>query len=946
MLRGLTIKTKLLALFLLAGLAPLLLSAWVLRHQAGQSMDHIQHAARQALEEQIFNQLITSRDVKAAAISQYFQDMGDQLASFTQSHMVIDMLNEMFEAYRTYPYDSDTIRRDELERMRGELAEYYHNAFSRQYQETTGGPPRDVDAWIDGLHANAVALQHAYIVANPRPLGEKHLLNSAGDTPYDRLHLRYHPTLRSYAQKMGYYDIFLVNRVGEVIYTVWKELDYATSLVDGPFADSGLGNAYRRAAALTDPQAMVLVDYRPYAPSYEAPASFMAKPVFNQGEKVGVAIFQLPVDRISRIMGERSGLGDTGETYLLGPDGLPRSDIFNDPGRHSVIAAFRNPGHGRVDTAPARAALDGQRGVGQFRNYQDTEVLSAYTPVRLYGLTWALLAEIHTAEALAPVAAMASAGTQAQEELLHEALLTVAVAVPAVALLALLVAGAISRPLRRTATTLQAVAAGDLSATLESRTGDEVGQMTRALNHALGGMRQALQAERVDWAGIAEQRRELERVMAMMENAPLGMFYADDRQRLRYANPAARRILKELAPHLGLRGDCLGQPISALQGPREGPPPPTCVLEIGPAAIEQHTTIIRDRRGQTLGAMLTWELITEQRETQRRADAAAERERLQAAELQSKVDQLLDVVRAAGQGDLSRDPPVQGSDAIGQLGEGLAQLLKELRGNIATIAESAQSLAAAAEELTAVSRQMGNNASTAADESQQASKAADQVSQRMESVAESTRRLDSGAREIATHSRQAREVATQAAARVDGTLNNMRRLQESGARIGDVVKLINAIAEQTNLLALNATIEAARAGETGKGFAVVAHEVKELARQTAAATGEIGRRVQAIQNETQDTDEAIHHIHAVIEQINQLQERVANTVQDQSQATGEIARLITDNTQSSHKIATNIRSVAEVAGTNAASSGDVRAAAEELARMAGSLQQLVGRFQL
>ena len=136
------------------------------------------------------------------------------------------------------------------------------------------------------------------------------------------------------------------------------------------------------------------------------------------------------------------------------------------------------------------------------------------------------------------------------------------------------------------------------------------------------------------------------------------------------------------------------------------------------------------------------------------------------------------------------------------------------------------SFAAAAEELTAVSRQMGDNATTAAGDSQQACAAADQVSRHMESVTESTHRLDGGAQEIASHSRQAREVASQAVARVDGTLTNMQRLAESSARIGDVIKLINTIAEQTNLLALNATIEAARAGEAGKGFAVVAHEVK------------------------------------------------------------------------------------------------------------------------
>ena len=240
------------------------------------------------------------------------------------------------------------------------------------------------------------------------PWGEKDQLDAAADgSAYSRLHAKYHPAIRSFLKKFGYYDIFLVDHeTGDIVYSVFKELDYTTSLVDGPYAETNFGEAFRRARQLNENGQFAFVDFKQYLPSYNAPASFIAAPIFEGGSIVGVLIFQMPLDRISSVMSQRAGLGETGETYLVGPDALMRSDSFRDPQNRSVVAAFREPATGAVNTPAVTAALAGNAGEQSIENYTGNVVLSAFTPVNILGVKWALLVEIEEAEAFAAVSHM------------------------------------------------------------------------------------------------------------------------------------------------------------------------------------------------------------------------------------------------------------------------------------------------------------------------------------------------------------------------------------------------------------------------------------------------------------------------------------------------------------------------------------------------------------
>jgi methyl-accepting chemotaxis protein len=160
-----------------------------------------------------------------------------------------------------------------------------------------------------------------------------------------------------------------------------------------------------------------------------------------------------------------------------------------------------------------------------------------------------------------------------------------------------------------------------------------------------------------------------------------------------------------------------------------------------------------------------------------------------------------------------------------------------------------------------------------------------------------------------------------------------------------VIKVITSIAQQTNLLALNATIEAARAGEAGKGFAVVANEVKELAKETAAATEDISRKIEAIQGNTQEAVGAIGRITAIINQINDISCTIATAVEQQNATTNEMSRNVSEAANGAGEIVKNIAGVAEAAESTSRGAGDSQAAAGSLARMSAELRELVGRFK-
>jgi methyl-accepting chemotaxis protein len=264
-----------------------------------------------------------------------------------------------------------------------------------------------------------------------------------------------------------------------------------------------------------------------------------------------------------------------------------------------------------------------------------------------------------------------------------------------------------------------------------------------------------------------------------------------------------------------------------------------------------------------------------------------------------------------------------------------------LKGLLEQITQKSQGLSLSSDELTGVSQQMAGAAEETATQANVVSAASEQVSKNVEVVATSAEELMASIKEISKSSNEAARVAKAAVGVADQTNQRIGKLGESSVEIGKVIKVITSIAEQTNLLALNATIEAARAGEAGKGFAVVANEVKELAKQTAQATEEIGQKIGAIQVDTKDAVQAIGEISTIINQINDISNTIASAVEEQTVTTTEIGRNVQEAAKGSGEIATNISGVAVAAKTTAEGALKVQRASASVNQMAGQLGTLV-----
>ncbi len=243
-------------------------------------------------------------------------------------------------------------------------------------------------------------LKRLYIKDNPNPLGEKEKLDYASDgSLYSLTHKKHHPWYRDLLREQGYYDIFLFDMDGNLIYSVFKEEDYATNMLKGQYKDTDLANAFRAAAAPSaKPGDTFFFDFKPYAPSHGAPASFISTPIFGYGssDKIGVLAFQMPVDEINSIMQIGRTLGNSGKAFLVGEDLLFRSDLKPDDDVQNILST-------KADTESVHRAISGENGVMDTGDYRNIRVFSAYTPVNAWGTRWALVVEEDRSEALGPV---------------------------------------------------------------------------------------------------------------------------------------------------------------------------------------------------------------------------------------------------------------------------------------------------------------------------------------------------------------------------------------------------------------------------------------------------------------------------------------------------------------------------------------------------------------
>ncbi|MEM1068673.1 MAG: methyl-accepting chemotaxis protein [Planctomycetota bacterium] len=479
------IRGRLVTAFLACGLIPMLAISSLNLWNARRGSMEISERASEDLRTKIEQQLTAARNVKQAEIEDYFETIHDQVVTFSNDVMIVDAMREFSDAFAQYSEERQ-IERNDLDQMREGLSGYYEQSFAAEYKSQNKDKDPGALSRLAQLDGPSVALQNSYISKNPNPLGNKHLLDSAEDeTVYDRLHAKYHPSIRGFLDSFGYYDIFLVDdKTGNIVYSVFKELDFATSLIDGPFSQTNFAKAFRDAKRLNDSNGFVLVDFECYWPSYEAPASFIASPIFDGDERIGVLIFQMPVDRINELMARDFGIGETGETLIVGSDFRQRCNSVRDPENHSLVAAFRGESKNRIETEPVRNAINGETGILTAENYLGEEVISAFAPVELLGLRWAIVSEVTTAEAFQALADMATVTGSVQSSMIYIGSIATVLAIAAVVGVALIITRSLIRPIDATVETIRDIAEGDgdLTRRLDENQIGELGDLAQYFN--------------------------------------------------------------------------------------------------------------------------------------------------------------------------------------------------------------------------------------------------------------------------------------------------------------------------------------------------------------------------------------------------------------------------------------------------------------------------------
>ena len=301
---------------------------------------------------------------------------------------------------------------------------------------------------------------------------------------------------------------------------------------------------------------------------------------------------------------------------------------------------------------------------------------------------------------------------------------------------------------------------------------------------------------------------------------------------------------------------------------------------------------------------------------------------------------------AKGEGDLTKRIPPSAGDEIGELAKWFNTFLDKLQETITPIAEAAVEVGKASAQMSQISQQISANSEETSAQAGVVSSATDQVNRGLQTVASSTEEMSSSIREIAKSATEAAKIADIAMKTATETNAIVTKLGRSSAEIGQVIKVITSIAQKTDLLALNATVEAARAGDVGAGFAVVANEVKELAKQTATATEDISRKIQAIQGDAKSAVAAIASIREVIGQVNDISGTIATAVEQQSATTSEMSRNVAEAARGSSEVAQNIQGVAQAAQSTSQGATDSQRAASHLTETSGQLRELLRRFKI
>ena len=375
-----------------------------------------------SLKTSMYDHLTSIKSARTEQIEGYFKDSQALMKTFASEHTIINAMSEFkagFNLLDTYNVGIDENKsRAIMLFYKNKFLPYLNNNALEEYSVTTLLPKKPV----------AQYLQYHYIIKNPSKVGEKALLRVASDKSYySEVHHKYHLSLREIVKNQDFYDLFLIDpKNGHIIYSVNKGAEFGTDLYNGVYAQSALAEVVRNVINKPEKGVVKVSDFKAYMPAYNTAQAFFAVPIYNQNKFIGVLAAQVSVEKINDITTgyqkwEHEGLGKTGEVYLVGRDYTMRSNargIIENPeeygalientelksDRKKLIKATKSTLlHQKVTSESVKLATEGESGTIVTRNYLGKKVLSAYSPLKIEGLNWSIIAEKEIEEAEAPI---------------------------------------------------------------------------------------------------------------------------------------------------------------------------------------------------------------------------------------------------------------------------------------------------------------------------------------------------------------------------------------------------------------------------------------------------------------------------------------------------------------------------------------------------------------
>jgi class 3 adenylate cyclase len=511
-LSRISIQSKLLAMLLVTSV----LSAAVVGFIGYQS-------GRSSLRASVFDRLTEIRGSQSRQLEAQFADLRNSLVIYTRGATTT-------EAVRAFTAGFDQLNDSTVNPPQWQsIVDYYNNQFEKSEEEQTGNHLK-VDALLPT--SNAQKYLQAYYTAPFNDWDKAIAFDDARDgSAWSAANARFNDFFREIVKRFEFEDALLLDTRGNVVYSAYKGVDLGTNVLTGPYREGQLGDAYQKALASNAVDYVGVTDFGDYQPADE-PTAWMMSPVGQGGRVEGVLALQFPISKINRLMTadkqwEQAGMGKTGETFLVGPDSLMRSDsrmFLENPEqfKHDVIDAGTPPSVAEssirqggttlvqpIQTEATRLAQRGQDGTLIENDYLGHESLQAYAPVDLPGLNWSVVAKIDTSEAFAPVSAFT-----------RTLVLSTAVIIFVVCLAAMLLARLFVRPIRRLESGAQQISGGDYKVTIPVQSRDEFGDLTVAFNDMSRNL-----AIKEDL--IAEQRRENDRLLLSLMPGPVVQRYRE-----------------------------------------------------------------------------------------------------------------------------------------------------------------------------------------------------------------------------------------------------------------------------------------------------------------------------------------------------------------------------------------------------------------------------------